>query len=87
MFDNRGMSLPPKVIKISVSADAKKVIRDFAVKHDMKEIGVASRIYTWFAQQDDVIRKGILGMLPEGYEPDIARLMARRLTKRRGRKG
>jgi hypothetical protein len=69
-----------KVIKISVTPDAKKVIEQFAERHDMKEIGVASRIYQWFAAQDDVVRKAILGMLPEGYEPDVARLALERIA-------
>lgn len=61
------------VIKIAVSPAAKSVISGIARKHDMKEIGVASRIYEWFGQQDDVVQKAILRLLPEGYERKLLR--------------
>jgi hypothetical protein len=69
-----------RVIKISVTPSAKTIIEGFAEKHGMKEIQVASRIYEWFTQQDDVLRKGVLGLLPEGYEPDVAKLALERLA-------
>ena len=74
------------VIKISVTPAAKAVIEGIATKHDMKEIGVASRIYEWFTSQDDVVQKAILGMLPKGYESDVARLALERMAGSKGGK-
>ena len=69
------------VIKVSVAPSAKTVIEKTAAQTGMKEIAVASRIYEWFAQQDDVLRKGVLGLLPEGYEADVAKLALERMAK------
>jgi hypothetical protein len=63
-----------KIIKISVSPAAKVVIKRVADELDMKEIGVASRIYEWFGQQSDVVQKGVLGLYPDGLEVNVARL-------------
>lgn len=52
----------------------------------MTEQWVASRVYEWFAKQDDVLKKGILGVLPKGYELDVARLALERMTQRQGKK-
>lgn len=60
-----------KVIKIAVSQNAKKVITDTAKELDMKEQGVASRIYEWFGRQDDLTQKHVLSLLPTGYEADL----------------
>lgn len=69
-----------KIIKISVNGDAKRAIESFASKTGMTEIAVASRVYQWFVAQDDVLRKGIVGILPETYEVDIAELALRRIA-------
>jgi hypothetical protein len=70
-----------QVIKIAVTPAAKKLIEEFSEKNGMSEITLASRIYEWFAQQNDALRKGILGTLPEGFEVDVARLALERLAK------
>lgn len=71
-----------RVIKIAVSDQAKGVIEKLAGKHDMKEMGVASRVYEWLARQtDDVVVKGVLGLLPEGYEGDVVELALKRMGK------
>ena len=69
-----------KIIPISVNASAKQVITRIADEHGMKEIAVASRIYEWFATQDDVVQKGVLRLLPKGYEAEVARLALERLA-------
>lgn len=53
---------------ISVRGDAKAVITEFANRLGMKEIALVSRIYTWFGEQPDLVQKGVLGLLPDGYE-------------------
>jgi hypothetical protein len=68
-----------KIIKVAVSESAKQAIESVAGKHDMKEMGVASRVYEWFAAQEDVVQKGILRLLPEGYEPEVVRLVLQRI--------
>lgn len=69
-----------QVIKIAVRPEAKTIIAAFAEKNGMTETTLASRIYEWFADQDDALRKGVLGILPEGYELDVARVALERMT-------
>lgn len=69
-----------KVIPISVDGAAKATITRVADKHGMKEIAVASRIYEWFSRQDDVVQKGVLRLLPEGYEAEVTKLALERLA-------
>lgn len=71
-----------KVIKINVTPAAKQVIEDIAGEHGMKEVVLASKVYEWFGAQDDVTRKAILGMLPKGFEVDVARLALERIAGR-----
>jgi len=68
-----------KVIRISVTSGAKKVISRWAAENDMKEIGVASRIYEWFGKQPEQIQRGILGLYGR-LAPDIARMVLERMA-------
>lgn len=62
-----------KVFRIAVSPAAKSVIATWANRADMTEIGVASRIYEWFARQPDVLQRAILGMFGE-RTPDVVKM-------------
>jgi hypothetical protein len=66
---------------ISINGDAKSTVRAVAERHGMKEIAVASRIYLWFAAQDDVVQKGVLGLLPSGYEAEVIKLALEKMSK------
>ena len=61
-----------KTIRLAVNPMAKEVIERWAQRHSMTELGVASRIFTWFGEQPEEIQRGILGLYG-GYGPDIAR--------------
>jgi len=69
-----------KIIKVAITESAKAAIEAVASRHDMKEIAVASRVYEWFASQPDVVQKGVLRLLPEGYEAEVIRLALDRLV-------
>jgi len=73
------------VIKISVTPSAKTVIADIAEKNGMREMWVASRVYEWFGAQDDVLRKAILQVLPEGYEVDVVRMALEKFAAAKGK--
>lgn len=77
-----------RVIKIAVTDTAKAQIEKLAGRLDMKEMGVASRVYEWLSRQsDDVVVKGVLGLLPEGYEAEIVTVALRRMAaKKKGEK-
>ncbi len=69
-----------KQLKIFVSPKAKKVIEDFAEQFDMKEMGVASRIYSWFGGLPLPIQKWITG-LSDGDESEGLRQFAEMLVR------
>jgi hypothetical protein len=71
------------VVRIAISPDAKTAVHAFAEKNAMTEIGVMSRVYLWFVAQDDVVRKSIVGVLPGGYEADVAEIALKRLATRK----
>ena len=68
------------VIKISVTPAAKGVVAKASARTGITEQTIASRVYEWWASQDDVLRMGILGVLPEGYEVDVAKIALERLA-------
>jgi hypothetical protein len=70
-----------KQLRIFVSGGAKKTVEDFAVRFDMKEQGVASRIYEWFGKQPPAVQKWICGLV-EGNEGEGMRLFAAELARR-----
>lgn len=74
------MAANRKIIAISVNPSAKAVIKRFADSLGMKEIAVASRVYEWFSEQDDFVRKGVLKLLPEGHEAEVVRLALERIA-------
>lgn len=68
----------PRIIRIKVRPSAKAVIAQWATATDMKEQGVASRIYEWFASQDEGLQRAILGLYGPDT-PDVARLILQRM--------
>jgi hypothetical protein len=58
-----------KQLKIFVTPAAKKIVEDISEDFDMKEFGVASRIYEWFGRQPKAVQKWVLGFT-DGTEAD-----------------
>lgn len=71
-----------KQLKIFVSLAAKKVVADFAEEFDMKEHGVASRIYRWFGTLPKPVQKWITG-LSDGTEGDALAWFAKEITNQK----
>ncbi len=68
-----------KQLKIFVHARAKKVVEAFAEKFDMKEIGVASRLYNWFGTLPLPVQKWVIG-LTDGDEGEGMKEFAKMLA-------
>jgi len=62
------------IIKIAISPKSKQAIDDTCDRYGMSQIELASRLYLWFAEQDEVLQAGILSILPTEFEADIARM-------------
>jgi hypothetical protein len=69
-----------QAVKILTTSVARDIVKRTAAELGMKEQVVASRIYEWFSRQDEVLVKGILGLLHKGNEVDVARLALERLA-------
>lgn len=69
-------------IRIAVTATAKTIIEKLSDQTGLKEIAIASRLYEWFAGQDDAVRASILGTIPESMRTDVARIWMERESKR-----
>lgn len=74
-----------KVIRIVVSPRAKAIVEKWAAEHDMKETGVASRIYEWFGRQPDYVQRAILGFYGD-RQPQILRDILKELAEEPDRK-
>src|SRR5690606_12103764 len=68
------------IIKIAVTPQAKAAIEAAGLRYGMSQIELASRMYAWFAEQDEVVQAAILDLLPRELAPDVARLALRRLA-------
>ena len=66
-------------MKIFVTPVAKTAIEEFADQYGMSEFVVASRFYEWFAAQDDIYQRAVMGML-HGLEVDAARVFMERFA-------
>lgn len=70
-----------EIIKIAVTPEAKAAIETAGERYGMSQIELASRAYTWFSEQDEVVQTAILGLLPDELAPDVARLALRRIAE------
>lgn len=70
-----------KVIKAAVTAQGAKALKNISEAYGMKEYIVAGRLFDWFAGQDDIFQRSVLGML-KGLEQDAAREFMRRLAEK-----
>lgn len=74
-----------QIIKIAVSPAAKQAIESVCDRYGMSQIEMASRLYTWFADQDEPTQAAVLDLLPKKLAPDIAHLVLEQLAARRPR--
>lgn len=68
-----------ETIRIAVRPSAKRVIEAWADTQGMTQTAVATRIYEWFSEQDELVQRGILGMLGSSG-PDIARMLLEKMA-------
>lgn len=71
-------------IELLPSAKARFMVQ--ADRLGMTQIAIASRLFEWFAKQDDMVVSGILGLYPLDIQADIARLIMKKFAERNGKK-
>lgn len=66
-------------LKLSVEEEAREVVKHWSEVAGMKDYVVATRIYTWFAEQPEAFQRTVLGLLG-GFEGDVAKAYLERLA-------
>jgi len=69
------------IIKIAISPDSKQAIDDVCDRYGMSQIEMASRLYMWFADQDEVLQAAVLGILPKEVEVAVAKMVLERVAE------
>ncbi len=69
-----------EIIKIAVEPEAKRSIDLAAQRYGMSQIELASRVYQWFATQDETVQVAILDLLPRGIRSDVAKMLLERIA-------
>lgn len=59
-------------LKIFVRPSAKADVERVCERYGMTQQEMCSRVYEWFADQEEVVQATVLGLLPRGHEADIA---------------
>lgn len=53
----------------------------FAASHQpLSQVDAVTAMVKWFTEQDEVVRKDILGLLPAEYRRDLARIVLERMA-------
>lgn len=63
-----------KIIKIAVPPESKRIVQAIAEANDMKEQGVAGRVYDWFSRQSPHLQLAIMGLLPDDLAREAIRI-------------
>lgn len=71
-----------EIIKIAVTPEAKRAIDASAARYGMSQIEMASRVYRWFSEQDEMVQATILDILPRSVAADVARIVLEQLAER-----
>lgn len=70
-------------VRINLSAEGKASVDKVCDRYGMSQQEVASRVYAWFAEQDEMVQASILGVLPQGLEAAAADIYMERVKAKR----
>jgi hypothetical protein len=68
-------------VTIAVTREAMAAVDRISDDTGVSKKRIMSLAFLWFAAQDDVLQKGILGLLPRGMEVDITRMALGQLAR------
>lgn len=70
-------------VRINLSPEGKTAVDAVCDRYGMSQQEVASRVYVWFADQDEMVQASILGVLPIGLETAAADIYMERVKAKR----
>jgi hypothetical protein len=69
------------IMRIELTAKAKKKVHALSDKHGMTQVVMMSRLVEWAAQQSETVQAAALGLYPESICPDVAKLILEKIAK------
>jgi hypothetical protein len=69
------------ITRIELTKPTQTALRDVTELAGMTQVQVLSRLVSWFAQQDEIMRGIILGQVPAAMQSSAAEMFMRRLTE------
>jgi hypothetical protein len=71
------------IMRIELSGAAKQKLGAMSDRHGMTQVAMMSRLVEWFASQGELIQSACLGRYPSEVEPDVAKLILKRMAGER----
>ncbi|HVT90663.1 MAG TPA: hypothetical protein VHD56_17540 [Tepidisphaeraceae bacterium] len=68
------------IMRIELTGPAKQKLSTLSDKHGMTQVAMMSRLVEWYAQQDELIQAAVMGHYPSDIEPDVAKLILKRMV-------
>ncbi len=68
-------------MRIELTPSAKDLLADACLRRGMTQVALMSRLTEWFSRQDQLIQGAILGHYPASIEPDVAKLILKKLIE------
>ncbi len=75
-----------EMIHLALPVGAKSLLNEAADRRDMKLIGVAARLITWFVAQDYTLQNIILGLMDEEDTVGVIELIKERQAKEKAQR-
>ena len=74
------MSTDRAIVRVQLSALAKKKLDALCDRRGMTQIAVMSRVVDWFVKQDELIQTSVLSQLSPKSQAELARQLLERLA-------
>ena len=73
------------ITRIELTPEARRRISELCEKQGMTQVAMISRVIEWVADQDEAIQHALLGQYPPEIAEDIAKLILKKLSAKKGR--
>lgn len=70
-------------VRVNLTAESKAGVDRVCDRFGMAHQEVASRVYSWFAEQDEIVQASILGVLPDAVQEHAADIYMEQVKARR----
>ena len=71
------------IVRLELIPPAKVELNGLSDEFGMTQVALISRVMEWLTTQDDLIKAIILGHIPKEVQPDVAKLILKRMAKKK----